>query len=165
MSCIPIEACVDLLYGEAAFLDAQQWDQWLALFKDDCEFWMPSWRSEHELTSDPRREVCLIYYRSRAGLEDRVTRVRSGKSVASIPLPRTQHNISNVRITHADEGGVDVASNWVVHEYLTKSREVRVQFGRYEHRLVLEDGAPRIARKKIVMLNDHLPAALDIYSI
>ncbi|HVZ46541.1 MAG TPA: aromatic-ring-hydroxylating dioxygenase subunit beta [Ramlibacter sp.] len=159
------ESCAAFLYQEAAMLDAQRWDDWLALYTADCEFWLPAWKSEHELTANPRAELSLIYYRTRAGLEDRVSRVKSGKSVASIPLPRTQHSIANVRIEPAADGSVQVYSNWVVNEFLTKSREVRMQFGRYEHRLTENAGEKRISRKKIVMLNDYMPAALDFYDI
>ncbi len=160
------EAATELLYREAHYLDAQRWDDWLALYSPDCELWMPAWKSEHEMTDNPRRELSLIYYGSRAGLEDRVTRVRSGQSVASIPLPRTQHAVTNVRV---EEGGsadaMRVLSNWTVHQFRTKHREVEVFFGRYEHDLVRRDGEWRIRRKKIVLLNDYMPTLLDFYSL
>jgi 3-phenylpropionate/cinnamic acid dioxygenase small subunit len=165
MTAITVQSCEAFLYREAALLDAQRWADWLALYSPDCEFWLPAWKSEHELTANPRTELSLIYYRTRAGLEDRVSRVESGKSVASVPLPRTQHSIMNVRLSAAPDGSVQVFSNWVVNEFLTKSREVRTQFGRYEHTLDVIEGELRITRKKIVMLNDYMPAALDFYNI
>ena len=82
MNDITLQEATELLYREAYFLDSQAWDEWLALFLEDCEYWAPAWKSEHEPTSDPKAEVSLIYYASRAGLEDRVWRVRSGRSVA-----------------------------------------------------------------------------------
>jgi len=36
----------DVLVREAVFLDEQRWDEWLALFTEDCEYWMPTWRTE-----------------------------------------------------------------------------------------------------------------------
>jgi len=161
-----LQAGTELLYREAHYLDAQRWDEWLALFCEDCEFWMPAWKAEHELTDNPRRELSLIYYSSRAGLEDRVTRVRSGTSVASIPLPRTQHAITNVLAEPAEgEEAMRLLSNWTVHQFRTKHREVEVPFGRYEHDLVRRDGAWRIRRKKVVLLNDYMPTMLDFYSL
>ncbi len=153
-----------LLFREAAYLDAQRWDDWLALYTEDCEFWLPSWTAEHELTSDPRAEVSLVYYGSRAGLEDRVTRVKSGRSVASTPLPRTQHAVTNVLLERESDDTMALHSCWTVHEFRTKLRESFVHFGRCEHALVLQDGAWRIRRKKIVMLNDYMPTMLDFYS-
>ena len=76
-----------VLYREAMYVDAQRWDEWIGLFTDDCEYWLPAWKGEHELTANPKREISLIYYGTRAGLEDRVWRIRSGQSIASTPLP------------------------------------------------------------------------------
>lgn len=159
----------ELLSKEAYFLDTQDWDAWLALFLPDCEYWVPSWKSEHEPTSNPKRELSLIYYASRSGLEDRVWRVRSGRSVASKPLPRTQHAISNVLLRPSTEGAapgtLSVLSNITVHQFLTKHRETEVFYGRCEHDLVREGGALRIRRKKVILLNDYLPAMLDFYCL
>jgi 3-phenylpropionate/cinnamic acid dioxygenase small subunit len=157
------ERIIDLLYREAAALDEQRWDDWLALFLPDCEYWVPAWKEAHEPTADPQREVSLIYYASRAGLEDRVWRVRSGRSVASRPLPRTQHAFSNIRIEPAGEGAWIARANWTVHAWLLKSRELQVLFGRSEYRLVEHEGDLRIARRKSLLLNDLMPAMLDFY--
>ena len=81
----------DVLFREAYYLDGRKWDDWLELFTEDCEYWVPSWKDEHQVTEDPKREISLIYYGGRFGLEDRVWRIRSGQSIASTPLPRTTH--------------------------------------------------------------------------
>ncbi len=156
-----------LVYTEAAHIDAQAWDEWLAMYLPDSEFWVPAWKAEHQVTSNPKRELSLIYYATRAGLEDRVWRVRSGKSVASRPMPRTHHAITNVLLESGGEaaGTLRVLSNWTVHQFLTKTRSTEVLYGRYEHDFVLQDGAWMIARKKITVLNDALPGALDFYSL
>jgi 3-phenylpropionate/cinnamic acid dioxygenase small subunit len=154
----------ELLYREALYLDSRRWDDWLALYVDDSEFWVPSWKAEHELTTDPQTEVSLVYYGSRAGLEDRVSRVRSGRSVASTPLPRTQHTIGNVLLEAQGDAEMSLQSTVTVHEFRTKQRETYVQYGRCEHGLVLREGGWRIRRKKIVLLNDYMPTMLDFYS-
>jgi 3-phenylpropionate/cinnamic acid dioxygenase small subunit len=156
-----------LVYTEATHIDAQAWDEWLAMYLPDSEFWVPAWKAEHQVTTNPKRELSLIYYASRAGLEDRVWRVRSGKSVASRPMPRTHHAVTNVLLESGGEaaGRLRVLSNWTVHQFLTKSRSTEVLYGRYEHDFVLRDGAWLIERKKIIVLNDALPGALDFYSL
>jgi 3-phenylpropionate/cinnamic acid dioxygenase small subunit len=159
-------AATELLYREAHLLDAQEWDGWLALYMSDCEFWMPAWKSEHVLTDNPRTEVSLIYYGSRAGLEDRVLRVRSGRSVASTPLPRTQHGLTNIVVQPHDDGTTcTVLSNWTVHQFRPKQQDVEILFGRYRHELKLLEGEFRIRRKKIVLLNDSLHTMIDFYSL
>ncbi len=160
------------LHDEALALDERRWSDWLDLFTVDCEYWVPAWKSEDEQTSNPGRELSLIYYGARAGLEDRVWRVESRRSVASAVLPRTQHLISNVRVTGSREipgvsgaAEIDVRCEWTVHQYLPKERAVELFFGRYEVCLVRHPEGLRIARKKIVLLNDYLPARIDFYSL
>eukprot|EP00611_Tribonema_gayanum_P022932 TRINITY_DN4713_c0_g1_i1.p4 TRINITY_DN4713_c0_g1~~TRINITY_DN4713_c0_g1_i1.p4 ORF type:complete len:100 (-),score=17.48 TRINITY_DN4713_c0_g1_i1:616-915(-) len=72
----------DFLTREAQAVDDREWDSWLALHEETVEYWVPAWDSEYETTSDPQAEMSLIYYNSRAGLEDRVFRLRKHADVA-----------------------------------------------------------------------------------
>lgn len=156
----------ELLYREAMLLDERRWDEWISLFTTNCEYWVPAWKSEDEPTSDPKRELSLVYYANRSGLEDRVWRVKSGRAVSAMVLPRTQHVITNIRVDESEgPHQMVVASNWTVHQFLPKDKTVEVFFGRYRHLLVREGDAWRIARKKVVLLNDYLPAKVDYYSL
>jgi len=155
----------EMLYREALYLDTQRWDEWLELFLPECEYWVPAWKSEHQPTSNPKRELSLIYYSTRGGLEDRVWRARSGKSAAASPLPRTHHVIGNVLLGEAGPERMQLMSAWTAHQYRTKIRETESLYGRYEHELVLREGAWRIAKKKILLLNDTMPAMVDFYSL
>ena len=155
----------DLLYREAALLDDGDWDGWLALYTEDAVFWMPAWRDEETPTADPDSELSLIYYDGRTGLEDRVVRARSGQSVASKPRPRCVHCISNVVIVRADAETAEVAASFVVHLHDVRAERSHAFFGRYHHQLRREDGVWRIAGKKILLLNDVIPAVVDFYSI
>lgn len=154
--------CADLLYAEAHYLDAQQWDKWLALYLEEAEFWVPAWNGEHELTQDPQSEISLMYYPDRTGLEDRVFRIRTGLSSASSPLPRTSHMIANAR---AEPLGGDffVASTWQVTSFRHKTTTTFA--GRYEHLLKDTGDGLRIAKKKIIVINDLIPNVMDFYSI
>jgi 3-phenylpropionate/cinnamic acid dioxygenase small subunit len=153
------------LYHEAALLDERRWSEWVELYLPDCEFWVPAWRNEDEPTSDPKRELSLIYYANRAGLEDRVGRALSGRSVASAVLPRTQHAIVNVRCCDPSGDELRIQSNWTTQQFMPKDQSVEVYFGRYEHTLVRVGDAWRIARKKVLLLNDYLNAKVDFYSL
>lgn len=161
-----LAAGIELVHREAAYLDEQKWDDWLALYTEDCEYWMPAWRADGTLTADPRTELSHIYYASRAGLEDRIVRIRSGRSPASTPMPRTAHILGSVlpaESTTADRLRLD--STWVSHVYFPRSRESHAFFGRSEHELVLRDGGWRIAKKKILLQNDYIPTMLDVYCV
>jgi 3-phenylpropionate/cinnamic acid dioxygenase small subunit len=162
---VGLDAGTALLYREAALLDRQQWDDWLALYLPDCVFWVPSWTGETTVTRDPQTEVSHIYYASRSGLEDRVWRIRSGLSVATIPMPRTLHAVTNIQLIESSDGALTLESNVSVDVFNLKTQSSHRLFGRVEHRLAMTDGAWRIARKTVVVLNDYLPSVVDIYSV
>lgn len=154
-----------LLYDEARYLDEGRWDEWLGLYIEDAVFWIPAWKSEAEVTSDPTRELSLVYYQGRKNLEDRVWRARSGMSVASAPLPRVVHQITNISIVAEDPDEALVASNFSVHLYDKRSSRTHLFFGRYRHTLLRGAGSIKIAQKKIILLNDTIPTVLDFYCI
>jgi len=155
------------LFQEALHLDAQRWDEWLGLFTEDAVFWLPAWTDEHRLSTSPERELSLIYCAARAGLEDRVWRVRSGLSVASKPLPRTSHAVTNCVVTPDPDASerVVVNSSWTCHVYGLKQRTQHVFFGTYQHHLECRQGLWRITHKKVILMNDQIPTMLDFYCI
>jgi len=157
-----------VVFREALFLDSQRWDDWLALYAEDASFWMPAWTDEHTLSVSPDSELSLIYCAARAGLEDRVWRVRSGLSVASTPLPRTAHAVSSCVVSEVEVGGargLQVESSWTCHVHHPKRRTEHVFFGRYEHRLRPGPQGWLIAGKKVVLMNDVIPTMLDFYCV
>lgn len=159
------ETAADLLYREALYLDERRWDDWLALYHAEAEFWVPAWKSEDEPTADPLTEISLIYTSARSELKDRVWRVRSGQSIASVPLPRTAHIVTNV-LARPDGGGTITASSiWTTHVFNVKRREEHLFFSRCEHVIVRAGQDWRIRRRKAVLLNDTLPTMLDFYTI
>ncbi len=160
----PAEAAA-LLYREALLLDRMDFDAWLGLYTADCLFWMPAWRDEGTQTEDPERELSLIYYRGRRNLEDRVQRIRSGFSVASGVMPRVAHMLGNVLSEAVDEGRVRVDSSFIVNVHDVRTNRAHAYFGRYEHELRLENGAWKISRKVIRLMNDVVPTLLDVYGI
>lgn len=153
------------LYREALWLDRGEWDAWLDLYLPDAVFWMPAWRDETTPTADPERELSLIYYEGRRNLEDRVWRARSGQSVASTPRPRVVHAVTNVLIERAQGDEAAISSSFATHLYDRRSERTHIFFGRYEHDLRRTADGWRIARKKILLLNDVIPTVVDFYSI
>jgi 3-phenylpropionate/cinnamic acid dioxygenase small subunit len=91
--------------------------QWLELYTDDAEFWIHAWDRDVSPTADPKSQLSLIYYDSKAGLEDRVWQLNAGMSLPSDRLIRTCHLISNVRLTESTETEARVSSHWQTHVY------------------------------------------------
>jgi benzoate/toluate 1,2-dioxygenase subunit beta len=151
----------DLLAREALYLDRKQWDDWLALFTEDCTYWVPAWRDEETPTQNPDSELSLIWYKGRHNLEDRVWRLRSGLSVASIPLMRTSHQVTNILI----ENNTDVSASFSCHVHNVKRRTDHVFFGRYSYQLHRDGSKLRIFSKTILLMNDNIPTVADFYML
>ncbi len=114
-----LEQVRQFLYYEARLLDDRQWDEWLSCYSPQVVYWMPAWGDDDQLTRDPQKEISLIYYPNREGLEDRVYRIKTERSGASTPEPRTTHIISNVELLGESDEGLEVRYNWVTwsHRY------------------------------------------------
>lgn len=165
-----LAVATELVAREGYLLDRRDWDAWLALYTQDTVFWVPAWRNESETVEDPDTEVSLIYHDSRVGLEERVHRLRTGKSVTTMPLPRTAHFVSNFLVGEATPAGVasdriDVHSSWQVVIYQPRTAVQYTLAGRYEHRLVKSGDVWKIAKKKIVLINDRVPTLVDFYCL
>ena len=127
------------------------------------KYWSSIESSVHSVVATTNRELSLIYYGSRAGLEDRVYRIRTELSLASHPLPRTVHMTSNHRVAENAEGQIGVRSNWATHSY--RLDQAHTFFGTQDHVLRRAGARLRIQRRKIVVANDRIPNVLDIYSV
>lgn len=157
------EQVLDFLYREARLLDDRQWDEWLACYSPGAIFWMPAWDDDDQLVDDPQRDVSLIYYPNRDGLEDRVFRIKTERSGASMPEPRTNHAISNVEILETRNGAVDVRFNW--HTLSHRYKETLSFFGTSFYTLDISGDAPVITNKKVVLKNDYIRQVIDVYHV
>jgi 3-phenylpropionate/cinnamic acid dioxygenase small subunit len=156
----------DLLSREAMYLDEKRWDDWLALYAVDCEYWVPTWTAEGNLTTSPRTELSLIYYTARGALEDRVVRIRSGRSPAALPLPRTTHIVSNILpLEPPQRDRIRLRSSWACHTFFPLMDVHHTFFGRAEYDLARRDENWLIAKKKTILENDRIPLPIDIYCL
>ena len=153
-----------VLFEEARALDEQRFHDWLALYAEDAVFWVPAWTDEGRPTLDPETELSLIHC-TRAQLAERVGRVEGGRSLASTPLPRTAHVISNVLAEGAGDGRMFVRSVALTHAFNIKRRETTLAYALVEHDLVATGAGWRIARKKILLQNDYIATMMDFYTV
>ncbi|MBU9174731.1 benzoate 1,2-dioxygenase small subunit [Burkholderia gladioli] len=151
------------LYREARLLDDRRWDEWLACYTDDVTYWMPTWDDDDRPTEDPLSQISLMYYADRGGLEDRVFRIKTERSGASTPEPRTSHNLANVEVLAEREDEVDLRCNFLTlsHRY----RETDQFFGTLFVTLRRVGDALLISSKKIVLKNDYIRQVLDVYHV
>ncbi|HJY76816.1 MAG TPA: aromatic-ring-hydroxylating dioxygenase subunit beta [Burkholderiales bacterium] len=158
-----LTAVCEFVYREAALLDEKRWEEWLGLYAEAAVFWMPSWASESQTIDDPEHELNLLYLKGRSHLEDRVFRLRTGDSFASVPMDRTTHLVSNVLVTGVNAGLVHARASWLVHA--SGLRGDLTRSGSYEYTLERGAGSLKILRKKIIMINDRLIGPVDFYHV
>ncbi|MGK4217471.1 benzoate 1,2-dioxygenase small subunit [Kocuria indica] len=159
-----IEAVKAFLYKEARLLDDRRFDEWIECYHPDSQYWMPAWDDNGELTEDPQREISLIYYDNRGGIEDRVFRIKTDRSSAtSLPEPRTGHNITDVEILETNGSELKVRFNWFTLYYRYNTTDT--YFGYSLYTLDMSGDDPIIMDKKVVLKNDYIHHVVDIYMI
>lgn len=136
------------LYREARFMDTHAYDEWLAMWARTAHYWIPCNADDLDVS----RHVSLVN-EDRAGLEDRVRRLESGAHYAQDPKSRLSRVVSNVELEPAG-----ASEELVLHSTfnLSAHRKGRLDVvaGRATHRLVVEDGEPRIAAKKVILVDN-----------
>ena len=160
---ISLEAARAFLYHEARLLDDRAWDEWLTCYAPHVTYWMPAWDDDDRLTEDPQSQISLIYYADRDGLEDRIFRIKTERSGASTPEPRTSHNVTNVELLATRPGEVDLRYNF--HTLSHRYKVTDQFFGTTFVTLREDQGQIIISAKKIVLKNDYIRQVIDVYHV
>ncbi|MFI8034473.1 benzoate 1,2-dioxygenase small subunit [Acinetobacter sp. ABJ_C3_5] len=160
---LTLENIAQFLYREARFLDDEQWDDWLNCYATEANFWMPAWDDNDQLTQDPQSEISLIYYPDRQGLEDRVFRIKTERSSATMPDTRTCHNIANIEVIERDSDKVTVRFNWNTLSFRYKT--TYSYFGMSRYVIDCSGDQPKILSKYVVLKNDYINQVIDIYHL
>ncbi len=148
------EAPVDLqrevesfVYREGYLQDRHEYDAWEALWTDDGVYWIPANGDE----IDPEREMSIIYdNRSRIAL--RIRQLHTGRRIAQEPKSNLVRVISNVEVVNAAADEIQVRANAIVFE--STARRDTIWGTRCEYVLRRIEGALRMARKKVMLVNN-----------
>ncbi len=135
------------LFREARLQDTHEYDAWEALWTSDGVYWVPANGDD----IDPETQMSIIYdNRSRISL--RIKQFHTGKRHTQAPRSRLGRVLSNVEIIEASGDGIRVAANAMVFE--SNLRAETVWCTRNEYLLRREEGGLRMARKKVVLVNN-----------
>lgn len=135
------------LFREARLQDTHEYDEWEALWTRDGVYWVPANGDD----IDPETQMSIIYdNRSRIAL--RIKQFHTGKRHTQAPRSRLGRVLSNVEIIEASGDEIRVAANAMVFE--SNLRAETVWCTRNEYLLRREDGGLRMARKKVVLVNN-----------
>lgn len=161
-----LQAGVEIVHLDGILLDERRWDEWLDLYTPDCTLWLPMWRDEESMNERTDDALAHMYYQNRKGIEDRVARIRTGKSPVTSPLPRTAHLVSGIALLDEPAPArIALRATWVCHVLFTRARTQHAFFGRAEYRLVRAENRWKIQAKKVLLQNDDIPGVLDVYCV
>ena len=138
------------LLHEARLLDEAKFDDWLALFTPDAQYWVPSESGQQS----PHDTVSLMYDDRRL-LETRVRRLASPRIYSQEPRSRTSRIVANVTIEDSSPEFTVVRSKFMMIEF--RRNEQRLFGGTCLHRLILQDGRLHIRLKRIELVNCDAP--------
>ena len=147
---LDLNRCEQFLMHEMRLLDEAKFDAWLALFTPDGWYWVPSEPDQ----ADPHETVSLICDDRRL-LETRIRRLASPRMYSQEPRSRTSRIVSNVTLEDVEGRSATVRSKFLMIEY--RREQQRVFAGTAWHRLVLVDGAIRVAWKRVDLVNCDAP--------
>ena len=155
------EEVEDLLYRQAALLDARRWQEWVDLFTDDGIYWMPVQPSQNDWLSEPS-----IFAEDKLMMEIRMGRLNHPNAWSQAAQWGTNHLVSNLVIeavgappgeaVAAADGSGDLQSVTVYSRFQMmelRRDEVRHFGGTYRHHLVRTADGLRIRLQRVDMMN------------
>ena len=144
------KAVVEFLYREARLADEARYAEWHALWTDDGEYWVPA---STDPDADPDKHISHIYD-NRARIDTRVKLLQTGHRYSQEPASLMRRLISNIEVEKASDGHFMAESNFILGELSIQAKhEMHWWVGRTTHRLRLVDGALKMSRKKVMLIN------------
>lgn len=143
-----LEDVTQFIYREARLQDEHQYDAWESLWADDGVYWVPANGDD----IDPESQMSIIYdNRSRIAL--RIRQYHTGKRYSQTPQSRLRRLVSNVEVLSDDGREIVAAANALLFE--SQIRGDILWASRNEYRLRREGCDLRMARKKVMLTNNH----------
>lgn len=138
---------IDFIYAEARMLDEGRYDEWLDLWLPDGIYWMPL---DYKQT-DPDLVTSLLH-EDMFMLRLRVERLNGARTFSQKPKSRCHHVIQRPFVDAFDPDG-QIVTNTAMHYVETRLDDQFLLALTVTHDLRLVDGAIRIARKRVDLLN------------
>ncbi len=135
------------IYREARLQDDHLYEEWESLWTDDGMYWIPANGED----SDPEQKMSIVYD-NRSRISVRVNQLLTGKRHSQTPVSALRRVVSNVEIIGQTEDEVTATANAIIFE--STPRAERVWATKNVYRLRAQDGALKMAHKKVVLANN-----------
>ena len=147
MSATDVQAVQDFVLAEARLLNQARYQEWLALFATDGRYWVPlggdaqSETDTHNALADEDRLLLTL----------RVERLAAGRAHSQQPASRSAHVLQLPQVDVCNDHRAEVYTPFT---YVESRGEQQIWLaGQWCHRLCREQGAWRIALKRVNLLN------------
>ena len=147
MSATDVQAVQDFVLAEARLLNQARYQDWLALFATDGRYWVPlggdaqSETDTHNALADEDRLLLTL----------RVERLAAGRAHSQQPASRSAHVLQLPLVDVCNDHHAEVYTSFT---YVESRGEQQIWLaGQWCHRLCREQGAWRIALKRVNLLN------------
>ncbi len=137
-----------LVLREARYLDLADWDAWLGLYTEVCEYWVPTAADQ----TDPKGQVSL-FYEDRILMETRIRRLRHPAAHSLAEPIRTSHVISGIAVEAAPDANDDLIARSSFLMLEQHGERQRLFGGLLTHRLRREQDGLRIRAKRVDLTN------------
>ena len=143
-----LEAIGLLLCRETEYLDQARYDDWLALFSEDCRYWIPASKEQ----TDPVNNISL-FYEDRDLMAMRIKRIQHPRA-HSLENPVTTSHVTGDKViegVNADTSELTVTTRFLMAEH--QRGEQRLFAGVYRYHLRREAGGYKISLKRVDLIN------------
>jgi salicylate 5-hydroxylase small subunit len=159
MNTIDPQQYLDLqrLYADyAAAVDASDWDAWVDMFTDDCDY-----RVQPRENFDRGMPLATIALISKGMLKDRVYGIR--ETLFHDPYYQ-RHVTGAARVTGREDGILLAGANYAVFRTKPNGDSTVFNVGRYIDRIAVTEGGLKFAARLVVYDSEMIPNSL-IYPI
>ncbi len=143
-----------LIHLEARLLDEQRYDEWVALFSDDCRYWVPVSPEQKSPQEGPSH-----FHDDIQVMKTRAHRLANPRTFGAEPAPRTAHMISGITIDMSGDE-ITASSSQIMLEYRNRGgyeADQRMFGGRVIHQLRRHAEGFLIVMKRIDLINAEGP--------
>ena len=147
MSATDVQSVQDFVLAEARLLNQARYQDWLAMFASDGRYWVPlggdaqSESDTHNALADEDRLLLTL----------RVERLLAGRAHSQQPASRSAHVLQLPQVDVCNDHRAEVYTPFT---YVESRGEQQIWLaGQWCHRLCREQGAWRIALKRVNLLN------------
>ena len=147
MSAADVQALQDFVLAEARLLNQARYQDWLALFATDGRYWVPL-GGDTQSESDTHNALA---HEDRLLLTLRIERLLAGRAHSQQPASRSAHVLQLPQVDVCNDQRAEVYTPFT---YVESRGEQQIWLaGQWCHRLCREQGAWRIALKRVNLLN------------